>query len=86
MRLFGMKENNILEPTIVTLGEPITATGLFVRTGMKSIFSDVTKILKKYMSYKDKYGIPNQKEPWEYVSLSTNLMELKPGITLPDMP
>jgi predicted transcriptional regulator YdeE len=72
MRLFGMKENNVLEPTIVILGEPITATGLFVRTGMKSVFSDVTKILKKYMSYKDKYGIPNQKEPWEYVSLSTN--------------
>lgn len=69
--------NDHFEPEIVEVGEPIKAIGLSVQTGMKSVFKDVTDILKKYMSYKDQYGIPNQKEPWEYVSLSKNFNEYK---------
>lgn len=74
MSLFGIGKNNI-EPEIVTLSEPIKAIGLSVKTGMKSVFKDVSEILRKCMSYKDKYGIPNQKRPWEYVSLSKNFNE-----------
>jgi predicted transcriptional regulator YdeE len=44
---------------------------------MKSIFKDVPNILKRYMSLKEKYGIPNQKLPWEYVSLSKNFKDDK---------
>ena len=57
------------------MSEPIKATGLCIKTGMRSIFSDVPKVLKKYMYYKDKYGVKNQKMPWEYVSLSKNFKE-----------
>ncbi len=64
-------------PSIITLSEPLKATGLFIKTGMKSIFSDSAQILKKYIGYKNKYGIPNLKEPWEYVSLSKNFIENK---------
>lgn len=64
-------------PEIVTLSEPIKAIGLLTKTGMKTVFRDITEILKKYMGYKDKHGIPNQKKPWEYVSLSTNFNEYK---------
>ncbi len=77
MRIFGKGKNNNLEPEIVTLSEPIKATGLTVKTSMKSIFGDVTKITKTYMSYKNKYGIPNQKKPWEYVSLSDHFYDNK---------
>lgn len=75
MRYFRIGKNNSLEPEIVTLSEPIKAIGLSVKTDMKNVFKDVSKILKKYMSYKDKCGIPDQKEPWEYVSLSKNFNE-----------
>lgn len=60
------------EPVVISLDKPITVLGLTMKTGMKSVFKDVTKILKQYMSYKEEYGIPNQKVPWEYISLSRN--------------
>lgn len=66
------KKNDVFEPDIITLAEPILAVGLSKKTGMKSVFGDVTKTLKQYMSYKEVYGIPAQKTPWEYVSLCTN--------------
>lgn len=69
MSFFGMGKT---EPVIITLSEPFKATGLVVKTDMKNVFGDVGKILRAYMDYKNKYGIPNQKEPWEYVSLSKN--------------
>lgn len=77
MSFVGEGKNSNLEPAIVLLSEPIKAVGLSVKTSMKSIFGDVTRILKTYMSYKDKYGIPNQKNPWEYVSLSQNFNEMQ---------
>ncbi len=77
MSIFGTGKNNNLEPEIVALSEPIKATGLTIKTDMKNIFGDVTKITKTYMSYKNKYGIPNQKKPWEYVSLSDYFDENK---------
>jgi predicted transcriptional regulator YdeE len=42
---------------------------------MKGIYRDLPKVYKKYLSLKEKYGIQNQKMPWEYVSLSTNFKE-----------
>jgi predicted transcriptional regulator YdeE len=60
------------DPEMVSLGEPIRAVGLMVRTDMESVFKDVAEILKEYRKYKDEFGIPDQKEPWEYVSLSAN--------------
>ena len=59
-------------PTMVTLKEPLIAVGLTMKTSRKSVFRDVTKILKQYMGYKENFGIPSQKLPWEYVSLSRN--------------
>lgn len=62
------------EPEIIAIDKPMTAAGLVMTTGMKTIFKDVAKILRKYMDCKSKYGLPHQKEPWEYVSLSKNFM------------
>ena len=67
-----MNISKVEEPEIISLSRPITAIGLTMKTNMKNVFVDVTKILKQYMSYKGKYGIPNQKAPWEYISLSRN--------------
>lgn len=77
MSKFKISKNSNFNPNIVTINKPIKAIGLSVKTSMSSIFKDVSKILKKYMDYKDKYGIPNQKKPWEYVSLSKNFNENK---------
>ncbi len=63
------------KPEIVILGEPIKAVGLTVNTSMKSIFRDSAEVLKRFMECKKKYGIPNQKTPWEYVSLSRNFSD-----------
>lgn len=70
-----MDHSKLKEPVIVSLDKPITVLGLTMKTGMKSVFQDVTKVLKQYMSYKEKYGIPNQKVPWEYISLSSNFSD-----------
>ncbi|MCE5241982.1 MAG: GyrI-like domain-containing protein [Desulfobacteraceae bacterium] len=62
-------------PEIVTLDEPVRAIGLKVRTGIESVFKDVAEVVKKYKEYKEKNGIPNQREPWQYVSLSSNFKD-----------
>lgn len=62
-------------PRIVTLSEPIRAVGMSTRTSMSTVQKDVTEILKSYMAYKESNGIPYQKTPWEYVSLSINFKE-----------
>ena len=70
-----MDISKIKEPEVISLDKPIIVLGLTIRTGMKSVFKDVTKILKQYMCYKEKYGIPDQKVPWEYISLSRNFSD-----------
>lgn len=67
-----MNNAKIIEPVIITIEKPILVIGLTMRTGIKSVFKDVTKILKQYMDCKERYGIPEQKLPWEYISLSRN--------------
>lgn len=67
-----MNKVKINEPVIISLDKPIAVVGLAMKTSMKSVFKDVTTILKEYMNCKEKYGIPNQKIPWEYISLSRN--------------
>ena len=61
-----------LTPKIVIIDEPIKAVGLSMRTGMKTVYKDVSGILRRYMALKAEHGIPQQRLPWEYVSLSRN--------------
>ena len=77
MSLLGIGRIINIEPKVVTLNVPYKAIGLSVKTSMKSVFTDLPKLYKKYMSLKDKFGIPDQKVPWEYVSLSKNFDEDK---------
>lgn len=60
------------KPEMVMLSNPIEAVGLMMTTSMKGIYKDVPNILKRYMALKEKHGIPQQRLPWEYVSLSKN--------------
>ncbi len=64
-------------PKIVMVNRPIEALGLTMKTSMKSIYKDVSNILKQYMSLKEKHGIPRQRIPWEYISLSKNFKDDK---------
>lgn len=61
-----------LEPRIGTVDQPIEAAGMRIRTGVKSIYRDLPRVYQEYLAYKEAHGIPNLKEPWEYVSLSCN--------------
>lgn len=70
--LFGLIKIDKSEPKIVNVEKPIIASGFFVNTSTSKIFADLPKLYSQYMSYKDKNGIPNQKLPWEYISLSKN--------------
>ena len=70
-------KNETVEPRIVVLDKPIAAVGLSIRTGMKSVFKDLPKVYDRYMKLKAQNGIPNIKEPWEYVSLSKNFTDEK---------
>ncbi|HEY8463800.1 MAG TPA: GyrI-like domain-containing protein [Bacillota bacterium] len=70
MYFFGVEET--IEPKIITLNEPIKAVGLSIETNMNTVYKDVSLILKKYMDYKNQFGISNLKEPWEFVALSRN--------------
>lgn len=58
------------EPRIVELAEPIQAVGICSATGAATVYRDLPKIFKEFMEIYDRAGIPNRKEPWEYVSLS----------------
>lgn len=64
-------------PEMVMLSKPVEAVGLTMKTSMKSVFKDVSNILKQYMALKERYSIPGQKIPWEYVSLSKNFKDDK---------
>ncbi len=58
------------EPRIVELAEPIQAVGICSATGKSTVYEDLPKIYKEFMDLYNLTGIPNRKEPWEYVSLS----------------
>lgn len=73
MFFFGAGET--IEPNIITLNEPIKAVGLSIETNMKTVYKDILVILKKYMDYKNQFGISNLKKPWEFVALSRNFNE-----------
>jgi predicted transcriptional regulator YdeE len=73
----GSKTEKNPEPRIVTIPEPMQAAGLIMKTGIKSVYRDVTKILKNYMDLKSRHGMPGRKDPWEYVSLSRNFEDLR---------
>ena len=75
MFIFGVGKTENLEPKIVTLIEPIKAMGLSVKTNVKTVFRDIPSIGKKYKKYKDKKGIPNRKEPWNFVAVSKDYNE-----------
>ena len=77
MFAFGLGRIDEVEPRIVTLDEPIMAVGLHTKTNMKSVFRDLPKVYRKYLDLKAKHGIPDLKEPWEYVSLSDDFTEDK---------
>lgn len=75
MNFWGMGKASDFEPKIVTLDKPIKVAGLSTRTDTKSIFKDVSRILSEYINNKQKYGLPNQKKPWEFISLSKNFAD-----------
>jgi len=64
-----------VSPKIETLETPITALGLMIRTDMNHVFKDITRVLRAISTLKAKGNFPGQKQPWEYVSLSTNFDE-----------
>ena len=61
-----------VEPTIVTLQEPIKMIGVSTRTGMKTIFRDAARLGQKYRQLKDQGLIQNKKVPWGFVAISKN--------------
>jgi predicted transcriptional regulator YdeE len=66
-----------IEPRIVTLDKSYKVIGLSIRTGMNSVYTDVPKVLQELSSLDEKIGIPNKKQPWEYISLSNNFTDDK---------
>jgi len=65
------------EPKIVTLNESYKVVGLRVRTGMNSVYADVSDVLQQFSSLNERIEIPNKRQPWEYISLSNNFAENK---------
>jgi AraC family transcriptional regulator len=61
-----------VEPTIVTLQEPIRMIGVSTRTTMKTIFKDAANLGQKYKQVKDQGLIQNKKVPWGFVAISKN--------------
>jgi predicted transcriptional regulator YdeE len=61
-----------VDPTIVTLNEPIQMIGVSTRTGMKTIFQDAANLGQKYKQVKDQGLIQNKKVPWAFVAISKN--------------
>lgn len=49
-----MDISKIKEPEVISLDKPIIVLGLTIRTGMKSVFKDVTKILKQCYEFEYK--------------------------------
>ncbi|HYH04660.1 MAG TPA: effector binding domain-containing protein [Bacillota bacterium] len=62
----------MIQPGIIERNEAVTAVGLMVRTTEKTVFKDLPKVYSQYMDINKSNRIPNMKQPWEYVSLSTN--------------
>lgn len=75
MFIFGVEKKENLEPKIVSLIEPIKAIGLSIKTSVKTVYTDILGIGKKYKKYKDKNGVPNRKEPWSFVAVSKDYNE-----------
>ncbi len=58
------------EPRMIVLDEPILMLGVQVETGMKSVFRDVSRLGKRWQTFKKAGIIPNKKEPWAFVAIS----------------
>jgi predicted transcriptional regulator YdeE len=65
------------EPRIVALDKSYKVIGLSIRTSMNSVYTDIPKVLQELSSLDEKIGIPNKKQPWEYISLSNNFTDDK---------
>ncbi len=65
------------EPEIVNLNKSIISSGLKIRTTDKTLFKDLQKVYDNYTKLKEEKGIPNMKEPWEYISLSNNFQGIE---------
>jgi predicted transcriptional regulator YdeE len=74
---FLLGEIDKAEPKIVTLNESYKVIGLSIQTNMNSVYTDVPKVLQQLLSLNEKIGIPNKKQPWEYISLSNNFTDDK---------
>jgi len=66
-------KSNPPEPKIVTLDQPILAVGLSIRTNIRDVINDLPRINKQYLKLKEKYGIPDIKEPPEVIALRKNI-------------
>ncbi|MBN2102676.1 GyrI-like domain-containing protein [bacterium] len=66
---------NHAEPKIVTLESPIFFIGLGVKTDMKKIYKDASRLGKTYASFKKNHEIPNLKDPWSFVAYSRDFDE-----------
>lgn len=60
------------EPRIVDVERGFDCAGLSARTSDKTVFRDLPVLYAKYMKLKDGGALRNLKEPWQYVSLSTD--------------
>jgi predicted transcriptional regulator YdeE len=63
------------EPEIVTLQEPIKFAGLSVKTDVKNIYKDASRLGKDYTQFKKTHNIPNLKDPWAFVAYSRDFDE-----------
>lgn len=60
------------EPQIINLDKEFNCLGMVINTNDKKMMSDLPKLYSELMNYKNNKSIPEMKNPWEYVSLSTN--------------
>jgi predicted transcriptional regulator YdeE len=75
MSFFLNKINN-MEPKIVTLQESIKFVGLSVKTDVRKIYKDASKLGKDYTQFKKTSNIPNLKDPWAFVVYSRDFDEV----------
>jgi predicted transcriptional regulator YdeE len=63
------------QPKIVTLKNTIKFCGISIKTDVKKIYKDASRLGKEYTNFKNLNKIPNLKEPWAFVAYSKDFDE-----------
>jgi AraC family transcriptional regulator len=59
-----------VEPRIIRLEAPIRMIGVSMRTSMRSIYKDASRLGQEYRRAGELDLVKNKKEPWEFVAIS----------------